>query len=578
MKKISLIILIIFFTQQLSFSQIPSWQWAKTIGGMKDDYCRSIACDSKSNVVMVGDFLSDSITSGSIHVQNIHPLGGILNQYSLSDIFVNKYDSSGNILWSKSFGGDSSDIVSSVTIDLADNIIVVGKFNGHTLHIGNVTLTKPLGQTAPDAFVFKLDPNGNVLWAKNTSGSSVEEGKAVTTDEDNNIYMAGQFWGSNVNFGANIFSSVGNDDIFITKYSSNGTALWTKTYGSVLSESVMDICADKKGHIYFTGEYRSSNLTIGTLLPPNIDSSPSTEIYVAKMDLNGNIVWNQTANSISGDYVYGICTDKQKNVIITGSFSEYYLHIDSNVFAGDHITNPNCTSGTGLFVIKFDSLGLFKWYQTISISFDEVGLSVKTDKDDNIYVAAFARGDSLLIDTMMLYGLTNSASLLLKYDPNGHIIWYKKFGDGDHVGTENVGMDIDISSQGSLYMGSSFMKPTYTIDNLNCNNTNNSLVFEPLIAKLGSFSNQSLGTKDHVDEYTCSIYPNPTSGNMHVLVNDHNLSYNINIYNIQGQTIKKLNRQKGHVTIEVHDIPSGIYFIELSNQQWSKTSRVLVQH
>ncbi|HPI54641.1 MAG TPA: T9SS type A sorting domain-containing protein, partial [Chitinophagaceae bacterium] len=341
-------------------------------------------------------------------------------------------------------------------------------------------------------------------------------------------------------------------------------------------ESVMNICADKKGHIYFTGEYRSSNLTIGTLLPPNIDSSPSTEIYVAKMDLNGNIVWNQTANSISGDYVYGICTDKQKNVLITGSFSEYYLHIDSSVFAGDHITNPNCTSGTGLFLIKFDSLGLFKWYQTISIAFDEVGLSVKTDKEDNIYVAAFARGDSLLIDTIMLYGLTNSASLLLKYNPNGHIIWHKKFGVGDHVGLENVAMDIDISNQGSLYMGSSFMKPTYTLDSINCTNTNTNMVFDPFIAKLGSLPNQSLGVEQVLDEHSFRIYPNPSSGNIHVLVNDNDISYNINIRNMQGQIIKSLSRLKGSVFIQLNDMPSGIYFIELSNQHWTKTSRVLI--
>ena len=78
-----------------SDAQIPNWEWAKTIEGWKDDNGRSIACDSKSNVVMVGDFLSDSIASGAQYFPNVNPTGGIINQYSLSDIFVSKYDSGG---------------------------------------------------------------------------------------------------------------------------------------------------------------------------------------------------------------------------------------------------------------------------------------------------------------------------------------------------------------------------------------------------------------------------------------------------------------------------------------------------
>jgi hypothetical protein len=156
---------------------------------------------------MVGDFLRDSIASGAQYFPNVNPTGGIINQYSLSDIFVSKYDSSGNIVWTKSFGGDSMDVASGVAIDQADNIIVTGKFNGATMVIGSIVLTKPIGQVTSDAFIFKLDPNGNVLWAKNIGGTSLEEGKAVTTDEYDNIYLAGLFWGANVNFGVNTFSS-----------------------------------------------------------------------------------------------------------------------------------------------------------------------------------------------------------------------------------------------------------------------------------------------------------------------------------------------------------------------------------
>ena len=556
-------------------AQIPNWEWAKTLAGSKDDNGRSIACDSKSNVVMVGDFLSDSISSGSQYFPNVNPTGGIINQYTMSDIFVSKYDSSGNILWTKSFGGDSMDIAAGVAIDQADNIIVVGKFNGDSMNIGSIVLRNPIGPVRSDAFIFKLDPYGNVLWAKNIGGTSIDEGKAVTTDEFDNIYIAGLFWSANVNFGANTYSSVGAEDIFISKYSSTGTAIWAKAFGSSINESVVDICADKQGHVYFTGEYRESSLIIGSMLTSNADSSPTTEVYVSKMDLNGNISWTKTANCIGSDYVKGVCVDQQQNVLITGRFSDFYIDIDGNVFPGDQIHNPFCTNGSGFFLIKFDSLGVFQWFQTISISIEEVGLSVRTDKDDNIFVAAFGKGDSLLIDTMMVYNIPISATLLLKYDPNGHIIWQKTFGEGDHQGYGDTETDIDISKQGLLYLGSTFFKQNYIMDGLTSVNTN-LYTTEPIIAKLGPMANQSVGIQQTNSNHTFNLYPNPTRDKLNIQLNIQQESYTIRLLNIQGRLVKEWKNQNGTVSLSLGDIVEGIYFLELSNSSLFESSRIIV--
>jgi hypothetical protein len=575
MKKLILLVILFCSFYFMSAAQVPNWQWAQTIQGAKDDNGRSIATDSKSNVVMVGDFLSDSIASGSQYFPNVNPTGGVINQYKMSDIFVSKYDSLGSILWTKTFGGDSIDIAACVAIDHEDNIIVVGKFNGNTMQIGGIVLTKPIGQVAPDAFIFKLDPNGNVLWAINVGGTSVEEGKAVTTDEYDNIYMAGLFWSANVNFGANTFSSAGLDDIFITKYSSTGTAIWTKTFGSASSESVVDICADKQGYVYFTGEYRASNLTIGTLLPGNLDSSPTTEVYVSKMDNNGNIMWTKTANCSGSDYVKGVGVDLQKNVLITGRFADFYINIDGNIFPGDQTNNPSCTNGSGFFLIKFDSVGTFQWFQTISISIEEVGLSVKTDKDNNIFVAAFGKGDTLMIDTMMVYNIPNSATLLLKYDPNGHIIWQKTFGEADHQGYGDTETDIDISKEGILYLGSTFFKQTYAMDSITATNSN-SFTTDPIIAKIGLWDSQITDILHYTFNHGYNVFPNPTKDIINIQVNEQNAPYNISLWNVQGQFLKEWKVQKGNVCISFGDIQSGIYFLKFSNSSWVETTRIIV--
>lgn len=559
----------------LSTAQIPDWQWAKTLAGGRDDYGRSIDCDGKSNVVMVGDFLSDSIASNGTYFQNINPIGGIVNQYTLSDVFVSKYDSSGNVLWTESFGSDSMDIASGVTIDQADNIIVVGKFNGTAMHIGNIVLPRAVGSINYDAFVFKLDPNGNVVWAKSIGANGIDAGITVTTDENNDIYVGGMFTSANLNFGTSTYSSLGYDDIFISKYTSTGTPVWTQVFGSTENETVVDICADKNGYVYFTGEYRSSNLTIGTLLTGNLDSAPTTEVYVSKMDLNGNVIWSKTANSMAPEYVEGINVDSHKNVLITGRFSDYYFYIDGNAFQGDHILNPNCIGGSGYYLIKFDSVGTFQWFQTFENSNEETGLSVTTDKDDNIYVSAFARGTFIIIDTITVSNITNGVNLLLKYDTDGHIIWQKTFGDADHSGYGETDMDIDLSNQNILYLGGTFFKQNFVMDNVIAANTT-SFTTEPLIAKLGDLGNTSVGIQHTASIHGFNFYPNPASDLLTIQAGDEHNTYNIDLINAQGQSVRTMKNHKGNRSLSLENIAAGVYFLKLSSDDWVESVRVVV--
>ena len=556
-------------------AQIPNWQWAKSINGNRDDYGMSIATDNNSNVVMVGYFQSDSITNGNTSLHNSEPWNSIF-QPVVSDIFVSKYDSSGNVLWTKTFAGDSNEVANAVAIDKDNNIIVVGKFSGDSLQVGSTWLTKPSTQVSTDAFIFKLDPNGNAIWAKSIGSTGTEEGKVVCTDEKNNIYMGGTFWSSAmVNFGVNSFSSIGEDDIFITKYTSSGTPVWTKVYGSTISENISDICSDNTGHIYFTGEYRSSNLTIGSLLPANFESAPTTEIYLAKMDESGNIIWNNTANCIGADYVNGIAVNKNKNVMITGRFAEYYLVIDGDTLIGDHSNNPGCINGAGFYLIQFDSNGVYKWVQTIKKNNGEVGLSVATDKDDNILVSAWAIGDTLAIDSITIYNLPTSALLLLKYNTSGHILWQKTFGIGDHQGWENTKADIVISKANILYLGSSFMKPSISLDALTLTNPASLPNIEPYLAKLG-VSNNTLAINEIANNLNCIIYPVPTTNYINVEMQDKLENYHIYLYNSQGQIFFELKNQKGSSSIDLSFATNGIYYLAIQSSKGNKIQKVII--
>ncbi|MBI4646145.1 MAG: T9SS type A sorting domain-containing protein [Bacteroidia bacterium] len=121
------------------------WLWAKSAGGSSNDYCESITTDVNNNVIVTGSFYSSTITFGTYTLTNAST--------DNSDIFIVKYDLSGNVLWAKSAGGGSSDDGSSITTDANNNVIVTGSFGSSTITFSSDTLTNAGNY---DIFVAKL--------------------------------------------------------------------------------------------------------------------------------------------------------------------------------------------------------------------------------------------------------------------------------------------------------------------------------------------------------------------------------------------------------------------------------------
>jgi hypothetical protein len=147
---------------------VPSFGWASAVGG---DTGNAVATDAAGNVYMTGSY-SGSFTPAGSSVA-LTSAGG-------SDIFVAKYARSGAFQWAVSLGGAQDDSGRGVAVDSAGNVFVVGNYRG-SVAFGSTVLTMPAGNNQ-DAFVAKLDANGNALWAKNgltTAGSTLVSGVSL---------------------------------------------------------------------------------------------------------------------------------------------------------------------------------------------------------------------------------------------------------------------------------------------------------------------------------------------------------------------------------------------------------------
>jgi hypothetical protein len=139
--------------------------------------------------------------------------GGVLTSAGGTDIFVAKFDSSGNHVWSQGFGDPNSQYGRSVTADPSGNVTVTGDFYG-TVDFGGGTLTG----AGSGIFVAKFGSGGNHVWSQGFGGWGHQYGRSVTTDPSENVIITGDFGGT-VDFGGGPLTSSGPSDIVVAKFS-----------------------------------------------------------------------------------------------------------------------------------------------------------------------------------------------------------------------------------------------------------------------------------------------------------------------------------------------------------------------
>jgi hypothetical protein len=219
--------------------------WSKRFGATNAEYGESISIDNSDNVFVTGNFQgtvnfggSDLISAGSY------------------DIFLAKYDTNGNHLWSKGFGSTNIDFGHSVTVDSAGNVIATGTFYG-VVNFGGDYL---MSWNSTGMFIAKYDADGNHLWSKSFS-STMEEGmsssNSISADKSGNVVIMGYFHGT-INFGGINLTSEGDKDIFLAKFNANGNHVWSKRFFSTDGADGYSVSADNSGNVFVTGEFEGT--------------------------------------------------------------------------------------------------------------------------------------------------------------------------------------------------------------------------------------------------------------------------------------------------------------------------------
>ncbi len=307
MKK-NILLFLILTTLFPAAMSAQNWDWAKSAGGAQKVESYAIAIDSAGNNYITGWF-EDSLKFGTTTI--VTSTSG--NAFA-SDIFIAKYDADGDFVWAKRAGGTNYDYGNGIATDAAGNAYITGLFTG-TATFGTLSITSTTVDY--DVFIAKYDANGNALWVKKGGGNVWDVGNGITVDKFNNCYITGAYRNT-ATFGTSSFTSAGNYDIYIAKYDSDGNFIWAQSAGGTDDDRGMSVSTDASGNCYITGFFKGT-VTIAT---NTLVSAGDSDILLAKYNTVGIAQWAKRAGGIAADEGSSIKTGTSGNIYVTGYFTD----------------------------------------------------------------------------------------------------------------------------------------------------------------------------------------------------------------------------------------------------------------
>jgi uncharacterized repeat protein (TIGR01451 family) len=422
-----ILLLLMFLLNGVVYGQKVNFEWANAMGGTDNDEINSIAVDAVGNVYAIGDFYETvDFDPGS----NIFNLMDINN----GDIFISKTDPSGAFVWAKRIGGAGLDVGLGITLDMLGHIYITGSFQGTVdfdPNAGIFNIVSPSGSS--EIFVSKLDTSGGLIWAKAMLGNFDDAGLSIAVDVTGNVYTTGYFK-QTVDFDpgagiANLTSTGGVDDIFVSKLDALGNFVWAKKMGGSSQDRGLSATVDSMGNVYTTGFFYGTVDFDPSAGIANLISSGQNDIFVQKLNASGGFVWAKRIGGTDYDSHAKTVLDAVGNIYTTGTFKNT---VDFDPGVG--IYNLTSAGQRDIFVSKWDTSGALVWAKRMGSIAEEHSSSIEIDMAGNIYTTGILSCTNGSVDLDPDAGIVNapcsglSNLFVSKLSNSGLFLWAEVMG------------------------------------------------------------------------------------------------------------------------------------------------------
>lgn len=262
-------------------------QWQVSLGGTDDDYINSLSRSADGGFVVVGSTSSiDGEASGN---------------HGLSDFWVVKINSLGEVIWKKCFGGTDNEEAYAISNTTDNNYIITGYTSSEDNDVSG-------NNGVEDMWVIKINESGGLLWQKCIGGSNNERGKAVTNAPDGGYVFAGSTFSNDMNVSGNN----GSEDVWIVKLNSNGTLQWQKCLGGSNIDAANGIIASPEGGYTIVGFTQSSDKNVSGF-------KGIQDLWLVNINGSGVLQWQKCMGGTLYESGESIAIYDDGNYAVTGS-------------------------------------------------------------------------------------------------------------------------------------------------------------------------------------------------------------------------------------------------------------------
>ena len=286
------------------------------------------------------------------------------------DVFLQKYDSSCNLLYTKQWGGPGNDIARGIAVDTEDNVYITGSTDSFAGGISQV-------------FLLKYSPSGELQFSQTWGSKENSFGNGVATDTLGNVFVVGT-----------TSSLGGGTSVLLLKYDSSGNLLFQTAWGGPQSYGTA-IAVDPSGDVYVTGYTYSLGLTPGV-----------SSVIILKFDPYGGLIFQRIWGGQQNAYGTGIAVDIDGNVYVTGYTKSYSI-------------TPGIPS---VFLLKFDQAGNLLFQKFWGGNRGDFAYGIAVDEQENVYITGYSYS----------FGPNTQGAnfFILRYDTWGNLLYQKLYGGG----------------------------------------------------------------------------------------------------------------------------------------------------
>lgn len=342
------------------------------------------AIDSARNIYVLGELSGDGDYNPSSAVANLRSTGS-------EDIFIARYDSSGNYISAISFEGWASDHITGFAIDNDGNFYICGFWTGFDFDPDPNNSIFPSNQYASGVrgFIAKYSNNGTYVWSRLLVGSW-PRCLAITTDND--LIVGGTFFGYvDLNPGAGVAMSTPAfaDDIFLTRLDTAGYYQANACFGGNGNDLITDIAISPSGKIFITGSFDGTidfNPTVSSFL---VATSGGRDAFVASYSSTFSLLFAKKVGGVGADEGVGLVVGVNGMVYCTGHYNG-----TADLDGSAAIFNVTSAGASDIFITVYDTLGVFNFGKSVGgVNSDEVG-NIAINNLDNFYITGSFAGSA----------------------------------------------------------------------------------------------------------------------------------------------------------------------------------------